>query len=78
MLKSLLKQLENCAVIGNPRPVNEVSEHNFTGNLNIQTPNKNKSRTVVLSNSRWEVCIKIKDFPSDNFITDWMKTNHIS
>jgi hypothetical protein len=51
MLKSLQKQLENCAVLGNPRPVNEVSENNLTGNLNMQTPNKNKSRVVVLGKS---------------------------
>jgi hypothetical protein len=42
---SAVKKPESCAIRGSPRLVNEVSENNLTltGNLRMQTPNKNKS-----------------------------------
>jgi hypothetical protein len=70
-------KLEGCAIIGNARLVNEVSENNLplTGNLWMQTPNKNKSRLVILSDSHLRECTKrINNCLSDKFRAfGWMK-----
>jgi hypothetical protein len=70
VVKSILKQLklESCAIIGNPRLVNEVSENNLqlTGDLRMQTSNKSKSRVVILSDSHLKGYTKrINNYLSD-------------
>jgi hypothetical protein len=46
-----VKKPESCVVRGSPRLANEVSENNLTltGNHRMQTPNKIKSKVVILS-----------------------------
>jgi hypothetical protein len=52
-------------------------ENNLTliGNLQMQTPNKNKSRVVILSDSHLKGCTKrINNYLSDKFRTfGWIK-----
>jgi hypothetical protein len=50
----------NCANKRNPRLVNKVSVNNLpsTGNIGLQTPNKNKSSVTILSDSHLKGCTK--------------------
>jgi hypothetical protein len=76
--KIILKQLSmNSAIRRNSRLVNEVSVNNFpsTGNARLQTPNKSKSKVVILSDSHLKGCTKrINNYLSDKFRTvGWIK-----
>jgi hypothetical protein len=67
----------NCAIKRNPRLVNEVSIINFpsTGNAQLQSPNKSKSKVVILSNSHLQGCTERRNnYLSDKFRTvGWIK-----
>jgi hypothetical protein len=77
MYPKAAKKPESCAIRGSPRLVNEVSENNLTltGNLWKQTPNKNKSRVVILSDSHLKGCTRrVNNYLCDKFRTfGWIK-----
>jgi hypothetical protein len=67
----------NCAIKRNPRLVNEVSVIDFpsTGNAQLQSPNKRKSKVVILSDSHLKGCTeRVNNYLSDKFRTIvWIK-----
>jgi hypothetical protein len=67
----------NCAIKRNPRQAYEVSVNNFppTVNVRLQTPNKSRSKVVILSGSHLKGCTdRINNHLSDKFrTTGWIK-----
>jgi hypothetical protein len=67
----------NCAIKRNPRLVNGGLVINFpsTGNARLQSPNKSKSKVVILSDSPLKGCTeRINNYLSDKFRTiGWIK-----
>jgi hypothetical protein len=82
MVWQLGYRLDDCAIKRNPGLVNKVSVINFpsTGNARLQSPNKSKSKVVILSDSHLKVCTeRINNYLSDKFRTiGWIKSGSLA